>query len=140
MEKGKFKFGIGIKVWISICIFDIVLSSLLGTYIVYDAYADFNYFITSQRPSFMWIFLNNMIYSPVWILTTVTNITIVASYIWLLIGKRRCAFFFIVLLKLIQFIGTIAAPDDVSVGIMALGFIMPIITFVVLLKYWRQMN
>lgn len=138
MEKETFKFGTGIKVWIIICIVDIVLSVILGTYIIYDAYADFNYFITGQRPSFIWILLDEMIFDLIWMLMMVTNIMIAASYIWLLTGKRRCAFFFIVILKLIQTIGTIVT-SGLPAGFMLLGFIMPVITFVILLKYWRQM-
>jgi len=72
-------------------------------------------------------------------LMAITGIIFPVCYIWLLIGKKRLAFFLIVAVATVGCALNIAVYN-VNIIIALLGFVNPLITFVLLSKYWHQMD
>ena len=72
-------------------------------------------------------------------LLAITGIAILASYTWLLIGKKRLAFFLIIAAAAVGFILNIAIYN-INFIIALLGFANPLIAYALLSKYWHQME
>jgi len=72
-------------------------------------------------------------------LLAITGIAILASYTWLLIGKKRLAFFLIMAVAAVVFILNIAVYN-INFIIALLGFVNPLTAYALLSKYWHQME
>ena len=70
---------------------------------------------------------------------SVVGAFVIASYILLLVKKRKIAFYAIVGCVIITMILNVAI-HHVGIILALSGFINPIITFAFLSKYWKQMN
>lgn len=62
-----------------------------------------------------------------------------ACYAWLLIGKKRFAFFLIVIGAAAIFIINVAI-NHINIILSLVGFANPLIAFALLSKYWQQMD
>jgi len=72
-------------------------------------------------------------------LLVITGIFLLASYAWLLIGKKRLAFFLVIAAAAVGFILNIAIYN-INFIIALLGFANPLIAYALLSKYWHQME
>jgi len=69
----------------------------------------------------------------------VIGVAICATYILLLVKKRKIAFYVIVVCTIIIMVLNVAI-HDIGIVTSLSGFINPIITFCFLSKYWKQME
>ena len=67
------------------------------------------------------------------------GVACVLAYVWLLVQKRKIAFYSIVALVLIIMVLNVVRYDVSLVSSLS-GLLNPIVTFALLSKYWKQMK